>query len=64
LEESIRFDCSYEHPMPTRMGGAAWRQGQIEAALRKIESSSKYRREEIERVQARNDYLRVLRAAL
>lgn len=65
LDSSIDFDCSesYMDP-PIALSGAEWRTHQIDSAKRDLEYGLKHHREEIERTEGRNRWVRQLRESL
>lgn len=64
LEQSIEWDCMvYEKALPAK-SHAEWRQSRIDELERDITYSRKAYREEVERVESRNQWLSQLRSSL
>lgn len=64
LQESIRFDCGYEIPMPTRQTGGEWLGEELAAAERSAERHAKQHEEAVERAEQRGAWVRALRESL
>lgn len=66
LEESIELDCncSWLEDEPIKEPPEAWRKSKIQDCKQSIEYSERHIREEKERVDSRNEWLRLLRESL
>lgn len=62
LSESLRFDCGWkDRPEPERLTAEQWKQEQINLELENIRHHANGQREEFERVESRNAWLKALR---
>ncbi len=67
LVESIDFDCDtryWENEAPVLLSAEAWKQGQIQSEERSVVYHREEYCKEVERTEARNDWLRALRESL
>lgn len=65
LTESLKFDCGWDdEPEPKQLSGEEWKQKEIKRALNNVQYHATGQREEFERVEARNEWLKALRESL
>jgi len=64
LLESIKFDCSFELPIPTSYPGCEYRHNRLCRILEEIEYHAKQYREELERSRERTQWISDLRVSL
>jgi hypothetical protein len=64
LEESIKFDCSWEMPIPERKTFGKWYADKKERAASDLAYAEKSLAEEVERAKSRTEWIRALRSSL
>lgn len=66
LRESLKFDCyeADDQSAPARLPADEWRRNKVNHELRNIEYHATKHREEVERTEGRNEWLRALRESL